>query len=111
DEDAPVAVNDSYTVLENGTLSAAGPVGLLVNDTHEGSPVLHVVSQPTKGSFTAGPNNNGAFTYEPFANENGTDTFTYYLRENGLNSGLATVTINITAVDTPPVATPDVYVI
>jgi len=74
--DAPVAVNDSYTTAEDTTLNVAAP-GVLANDTDVDGGTLSavLVSQPTHGSLTL--NSNGSFTYVPAANYNGTDSFTY----------------------------------
>ncbi len=100
--DAPDAVNDSFTgangALANTRLAVGttttGPHlattgGVLGNDTD--------VDSPTSG-FTAGPatissanctscgnvtlNSNGTFTYDPPAGFTGTDTFTYTLNDN-----------------------------
>src|SRR4029434_3416659 len=48
--DAPVAVNDSYTTAENTTLNVAAP-GVLANDTDVDGDTLSavLVSQPTHG--------------------------------------------------------------
>jgi hypothetical protein len=43
-------------------------------------------------------------TYQPFTNQNGLVTFTYYVKDpSGLVSNDATVTVNVTAVNDPPV--------
>src|SRR5205814_7507474 len=62
--DAPVAVNDSYTTPEDTTLNIAAS-GVLANDSDvEGDTLSAVlVSQPTHGSLTL--NTNGGFSYVP----------------------------------------------
>ena len=74
--DAPVAVNDSYTTDEDTPLTWPAP-GVLGNDTDvDGDPLTAVlVTGPTHGTLTL--NADGSFTYTPAANYNGTDSFTY----------------------------------
>src|SRR6185295_1194587 len=106
--DAPVAVNDSYTTPEDTTLSVAAP-GVLINDSDVDGDTLSaaLVSQPTHGSVTL--NGNGRFSYVPAANYNGPDSFTYKANDGQADSGIATVTITITGVNDPPVAVNDSY--
>ena len=59
-----------------------------------------VVNGPDHGTLAL--NGNGSFTYTPEANYNGTDSFTYRANDGTLNSNLATVTINISAVNDAP---------
>src|SRR5207247_2171603 len=106
--DAPVAVNDSYTTPEDTTLNVAAP-GRSANrregDGGRSSAVL--VSQPTHGTLKL--NSNGSFTYPPAANYNGTDSFTYRANDGLADSGIATVTITITGANDAPVALDDSY--
>src|SRR5439155_628171 len=106
--DAPVAVNDSYTTAEDTTLTVAAP-GVLANDTDVDGDTLSavLVSQPTHGSLTL--NANGSFTYTPMANYNGTHFLTYKANDGQTDSGIATVTITIAAVNDAPVAVNDSY--
>jgi VCBS repeat-containing protein len=99
----PVAVADSYTVLEGGTLTIAAP-GVLANDTDVDTPLnmltANLVSGPTHGSLTLNPN--GSFTY---TNDNLTaaaDSFTYRANDGILNSAPATVSISVTPVNHAP---------
>src|SRR5439155_92019 len=94
--DAPVAVNDSYTTTEDTTLNVAAP-GVLSNDGDGDGDTLNavLVSQPAHGSLTL--NSNGSFSYTPAANYNGSDSFTYKANDGQADSGIATVTITITA--------------
>jgi trimeric autotransporter adhesin len=91
----PTAQNDSYTMLQGGTLSIAAP-GVLANDTSPGGSSLtaSLVSQPSHGSLTL--NSDGSFTYTPTTGFTGTDSFTYQASAGGLLSNIATVTINVT---------------
>jgi VCBS repeat-containing protein len=106
--DAPVAVDDSYTTPEDTTLNVALP-GVLANDSDVDGDALSaiLVSQPTHGSLTLNPN--GGFSYMPAANYNGTDSFTYKANDGQADSGIATVTITITPVNDAPVAVDDSY--
>ena len=93
---APVATNDSYSLMANTTLSVPGP-GVLANDSDaDGDSLTAVlVTAPTKG--TVNLNTNGGFTYAPAANYVGSDSFTYRASDGLTNSGLATVSLSVTA--------------
>src|SRR5207249_990696 len=93
--DAPVAVNDSYSTPEDTLLTVAA-AGVLANDSDVDGDALRavLVSQPTHGVLTL--NTNGGFTYLPATNYNGADGFTYQANDGALNSGIATVSITIT---------------
>ena len=105
---APVAVDDAYTVLEDGVLTIPAR-GVLINDTDFDPAILTavVVTEPTNGTLVL--NADGSFTYTPAANFNGTDTFTYMANDGHDNSNIATVTITITPVNDDPVAMDDAY--
>jgi uncharacterized repeat protein (TIGR01451 family) len=104
--DAPVAVNDTYTTTEDTPLSVSAP-GILANDTDADTNTLTtaLMSGPTHGTLTL--NADGSFTYTPAANYNGTDGFTYRANDGQTNSGIATVNLNITPVNDPPLALND----
>ncbi len=104
---APVAANDSYTMVENRTLTVPAP-GVLTNDTPGlGTNLTAVlVGGPTNGILTL--STNGGFTYTPNANFVGTDSFTYQDFDGVTNSDPATVTITVTT-NYPPVADNDSY--
>ena len=106
--DAPVANADSYTTAEDTALIIAAP-GVLVNDTDvDNNPLTALlVTPPTNGSLTL--NANGSFTYLPNTNYNGGDSFSYVANDGTANSGLATVTITVTAANDRPVAVNDAY--
>src|SRR5262249_18668693 len=107
--DVPVAGNDSYTVLEDNTLTVPVASGVLANDTDaDGDPLAAVlVSGVSHGSLTL--NNDGSFAYTPAANFSGSDSFTYKAGDGQATSAAATVTINVTAVNDPPVAVDDSF--
>jgi VCBS repeat-containing protein len=105
---APVAVNDTYSTNEDTALNRAAP-GVLSNDTDaDGDNLTAIkVSNPSHGSLTL--NSNGSFTYTPTSNYNGTDSFTYKANDSKTDSNVATATITISAVNDAPVATADSY--
>ncbi len=106
--DAPVAVNNSYSTNEDTALTVNAP-GVLGNDTDvEGSsPTASVVDNPAHGTLTL--NANGSFTYTPTTNYNGSDSFTYKINDGTLDSNTATVSITVNPVNDAPGAVGDSY--
>ncbi|MFO0028553.1 MAG: beta strand repeat-containing protein [Pseudomonadota bacterium] len=105
--DAPVAVNDAYTLNEDAPLTIAAP-GVLGNDTDvdtaAGSLTTVLQNGPATGTLTLAAN--GGFTYTPNANFKGSDSFTYFVNDGALNSTTpATVTLTVNAVNDPPTIT------
>jgi hypothetical protein len=118
-----LAADDAYSVAEDapGGLSVTADLGLLANDTG-GSVVLCVVSIDTTGLHGAldlGGASDGSFTYTPPPNFNGTTSFTYVVGTKAaeacpappVNAGTATVTITVTPVNDPPIATGDSFTV
>jgi hypothetical protein len=103
--DIPVAHDDSFDATEDTLLAIEEP-GVLGNDENAlelEELVAVLVDGPSHGEqFLLSPD--GAFTYMPVANYNGVDTFTYKACEGSDCSNIATVTINIAAVNDAPVA-------
>ncbi|MBV8857340.1 MAG: tandem-95 repeat protein, partial [Acidobacteria bacterium] len=107
-DDAPVAVNDSATVVED---SGSNSIDVLANDTDtDGGPKsIASVTQPANGTVVITGGGTG-LTYQPNANycnnPPGTtpDTFTYTLTPG---SSSATVSVTVTCVDDNPVAVND----
>lgn len=91
---APIAVEDNFVVLEDGTLSISAP-GLLLNDFDaESDPfVLDSVTAPRHGNLVW--QSDGAFQYKPSPNYFGTDSFTYVLRDGFTLSAPGTVNLTI----------------
>lgn len=106
--DPPVAVDDSYNVLEDEVL-VVPPLGVLANDIDVDGDVLTalLVTGPLNGHLSLDPN--GSFIYTPDPDYNGGDAFTYRASDGEYTSNLATVTIIVEAVNDPPVANDDVY--
>jgi hypothetical protein len=99
-DDLPVAVADvGFTDEDLGIF-----VDVLTNDTGlgDGGLTIAIATAPANGTATPGATN---ILYIPNANHNGTDTFTYTVTDaDGDVSPPATVTINLNAVNDPPVA-------
>ena len=94
--DAPTAVNDSYSILKGSSLTIAAP-GVLGNDTD-------VDSSPLTAALNTGPSNgtlvlntNGSFTYTPDPSFVGLVSFTYKANDGSLDSNVATVSITVKA--------------
>ena len=107
----PVANNDSYTVAEGGTLTAAGlpsAQSLFANDTDPDSPktlfTATITQQPAHGSLTLNSGGgNGGFTYIHDGSETLSDVFKYTVSDGIMSSNVATVTITVTPVNDAPV--------
>jgi hypothetical protein len=104
--DAPVAVADAVTVLEDGTVSfdlrandgdidSAGPLGTVVD------------RGPLNGTLTV--NADGSYSYRPAADFSGTDSVRYRATDaEGASSAAVDVTITVTPVNDAPAAAGDV---
>ena len=105
----PFAVDDTYRVAAGGTLTVSRARGVLANDTDaEGTALTALlVAGPTSG--TLGLSANGSFTYTHNGSSTRSDSFTYQASDGLAQSPVATVTITITPVNTPPVARDDGY--
>ncbi len=104
--DAPDAVNDSYSTAEDTSLTVPAP-GVLNNDTDVDGDSLTVTSntQPANGSVTQNPD--GSFTYTPDPDFNGTDSYTYTISDSNGGTDTATVTITVSPVNDAPDAVND----
>ena len=110
--DPPVANNDTgYNLPEDGTLTVTVGLGVLINDTDvEFNPLTATLAtQPAHGTVVLGVN--GSFTYMPAANFNGAESFTYRAFDGIAFSNMATVTINVAAVNDTPIAANDSYTV
>ena len=107
---APVAVDDSASTNE-GT---AVQIPVLANDIDDGVLLPNTVAiqtQPADGRASVNTTT-GIVTYTPNAKFFGTDTFTYKVKDfDNLQSNIATVTVSVLQVITPPVAVNDSYTI
>ena len=103
DMEAPIAVDDEYSIDEDNTLDVAAQ-GVLDNDTDaNGDPLTAaLVSGPENGTLTL--NADGSFTYTPNANFNGSDSFAYMAYDGLEYSDVAAVSITVDPVNDAPVA-------
>ncbi|MCA9938168.1 MAG: tandem-95 repeat protein, partial [Anaerolineales bacterium] len=100
--DAPVALNDSDTTLEDVPVT----IDVLANDTDVDGDALTVsaMTQPTHGGVV---NNGTDVTYTPDADYNGLDSFTYTVNDGHGGTDTATVAVIVTAVGDAPIAMND----
>jgi VCBS repeat-containing protein len=106
--DGPTAVDDAFTIAEDGTLNLDIAGGVLANDSDPDGDALiaSLVSGPSNGTLVL--NADGSLSYTPTANFNGSDSFTYSASDGGLSDD-ATVTITITPENDAPLAVADGY--
>ncbi|MFZ9862582.1 MAG: tandem-95 repeat protein, partial [Gemmataceae bacterium] len=106
--DAPVAVNDSYSTNEDTTLDVPVP-GVLLNDTDvDGDPLtVYGVSGASHGTVILSID--GKFTYTPDPDFHGEDSFIYSVTDGKDISSYATVKITVNPVNDAPVAINDSY--
>jgi large repetitive protein len=110
DDNAPVAVNDSWTVPYGFPLTRnvlRDPPGVDYDRDHD-EDILFVAwnTPPAAGTGSVVMNPNGTFTYTPPVGWSGTATFTYGVSDRILGNVPADVTI--TVLPPPPGATPQV---
>ncbi len=110
-----LATADTYSATEDQVLTVAAP-GLLANDNPElTSCVASVDSAGLAGTVEFLPD--GSFSYTPAANFNGATSFTYGMRVTGDAScsepadSQAAVTITVAAVNDPPTAANDTFMV
>lgn len=108
--DQPVAANNSYVMLQGGSLTVAAS-GVLVNDTDpDVGDTLTAVNFGAASNGTVTGNANGGFTYTPLSTFTGNATFTYRAQDNSgaanNTSNPATVTIAVNA-NRAPIAVND----
>ena len=100
--DAPVANDDTYQVVQDTTLTVSAP-GVLTNDTDADTEALTAgnASTPADGTLTLNPD--GSFEYVPESGFLGAVTFTYDVSD-GTATDTATVTLNVVPPNETPVA-------
>jgi hypothetical protein len=95
--DAPVANAQTVSAVED----TAKAITLAGSDVEGASLSFIVVAGPAKGNLTGTPPN---LTYNPNGHQNGSDSFTFKVNDGQLDSPVATVTIQIAAVNDAPSA-------
>ena len=99
----PVALNDSYGMLED---SGPQTLGVLANDSDATGGTVTLIGAPRLGTAVVNPAD-GSVTYTPNANAFGADNFTYTVQVGTRISNTANVTLNLTQVNDLPVAAND----
>jgi hypothetical protein len=100
-----IAIDDSFTVLEDASLVVASP-GVLSNDLSLSNLTVMLDITPTNGTLSF--NIDGSFQYTPTSNFNGVDGFTY-VASDGVLTDTAVVTTTVIAVNDAPIAVEDRY--
>jgi hypothetical protein len=108
---APVVKGESYTGLEDETLTVDAAAGVLANDVDpQGDAMTAVLTRDVReGSLTLNPD--GSFTYAPNKDFVGQDSFRYRATDGQHESASTLVQITIENVNDPPVAVDDEYVV
>ena len=93
--DAPMAVDDGYSVEQGDTLTVDAASGVLANDTDAEDDTLTAMldSGPSNGTLTL--NDDGSFEYTPDGGFDGDDGFTYHANDGEADSDVATVSIAV----------------
>ncbi len=97
----PIAVADSFSVLEDGSLNVPAR-GVLTNDIEPNFFTTNVASFTAAGHGTVNVISDGSFTYSPTGDYNGSDSFTYTITNGNGRTSTATVNLTVTAVNDPP---------
>lgn len=102
----PEPSEDSYLLDEDTILVTTASDGVLSNDLDPDGDgdglTASLVSTTSRGILSL--QSDGGFTYTPSPNYFGSDTFTYDLTDGTTTVGPVTVTLTVTAVNDPPVA-------
>jgi hypothetical protein len=96
--DPPMAVDDAYSVEQDGLLDVAAP-GVLGNDSDVDGDALTAVllSEPSHGTLSLG--GDGSFAYTPDGGYSGSDSFSYKANDGIADSNMATVTVAVNPVN------------
>lgn len=100
----PVAMDDSYTITEDDILIITTP-GVLANDTGAAA-LTATLSNPVSSGYLVF-NEDGSFSYTPEPEFSGTVSFSYTVTDGISTSNIATVMIDVQAVNDAPVANDD----
>ncbi|EPA04759.1 cadherin-like domain-containing protein [Candidatus Nitrosarchaeum limnium] len=94
---APTAQDDSFTIPEDGSLSASAVATDAENDS-----LSYMIVGPTPTGVVF--NSDGTFSYTPAANFSGTISFQFKANDGEFDSNVATITITVTPVNDIPTA-------
>ncbi len=98
---APLASNATLNTNEDSVAN-----GSLVATDGDSDPLIYsIVSNASLGIVALTNISTGTYTYTPNTNATGTDSFTFKVNDGLLDSNIATVSVNIIAVNDVPVAT------
>ncbi|MCC7375359.1 MAG: tandem-95 repeat protein [Verrucomicrobiales bacterium] len=97
DNSPPIAFSNTYSVAEDGTIG----VPLTASDLDNNLLTYFITLMPAKGSLSGVPPN---LSYKPQANFNGSDSFQFSVSDGIAVSAPATITLNVTPANDPPVA-------
>lgn len=107
--DAPIVLDDSYSLRVNTSLAVAAP-GVLANDLDVESDTLlvsSVITPPAHGTLQLNPN--GSFSYNHATDFRGDDLFLYQVTDGQGGLAQATVTLKVGMANAAPVAQNDSY--
>ena len=107
--DAPVAVDDNYSIDEDIPLNVDALAGVLANDSDVDGDNLSVTVTEDVENGTLILNNDGSFDYTPNTNFNGVDSFAYTLSDGNGETDTAIVNLTVNPVNDAPVAVDDNY--
>lgn len=96
----PVAANSNLNTAEDTPYYGS----LVATDGDSVTLTFHIVANPAHGSVVITDSATGAYTYTSTANYNGPDSFTFKADDGALDSNVATVSINVMALNDAPVA-------
>ena len=103
--DAPIAVDDTLTILEDSPLTSTN---VITNDTDTEGNELSLTFVSTSGTGTVNVNvDNKSIDYTPAANFNGTEIITYTVSDGSITDNKGTFTITVTPVNDAPVSVDD----
>ncbi|MGU3398031.1 tandem-95 repeat protein, partial [Priestia sp. D51] len=95
--DAPTVPNYTFSTQEDSPV-----VGAVVGTDVDGNSLSYQLqNRPTNGIAVV--NANGTFSYQPNLNFNGTDQFTVLVSDGQGGTAVSTVTVNVIAVNDPPI--------
>lgn len=103
-----LAVNDAPTLTSTQSVTTAEDTALTFNlntgfDVENDSLSYIIVSPPAEGTLSCVGGTSTSCTYTPDLNYNGSTSFTYKVNDGLLDSITATVTVNVTSENDPPV--------